>query len=616
MADYQGISFSMKTSTPNNTEADIVAFDQCSVFGLPDASVMLKSHRSGMRVLVPADIFGLMQNCVHYKTIAQHVEHLLVVDPSMTPHKEQLQQILEDLTNQGLMDSGQRLISKLKLAGSTSQENTSFAGVFIRTCDRPQQLMRLLEGLSQNQQKFGHQHPCIVVDDSRKADSQQQNLEICDDYENSGKLSIEYYGVQQQTEFINQLCQHFSEHQDTIQWLLGRQENFDETMFTGGRLLNHIVLKAAGHRFALFDDDAVCQPYQSPKMQHHWSFKSSPKDTWFYQNRDQMFTEIQELELDPLANHLDVLGKSLGELVSDLSAVKLDANALHGVSSANSLALKTDTQVFITRNGTFGDPGTSLMTWIYQQEDESLEHLNQDPEKFKHYSVNRTTWLGSNRFRAVNENSLMTTTLTGINGEQLIPPTGPCYRNEDYLFSRLVKFIHPDSLSFEFPWGLPHLPEPPRQWHPAKLDEPKTVGILGFMADIANNVERYCLAESAQQRLSYIGETYRALADASLMDLYQGVEENLLNARAATINEMQVTLDKHSDQPQYWKDDVQRIITANKNAIAQPEQTLFPDVGAGQTPETQTQSCQEMLGMFGDALKIWPMIWTYCQQND
>ena len=97
---------------------------------------------------------------------------------------------------------------------------------------------------------------------------------------------------------------------------------------------------------------------------------------------------------------------------------------------------------------------------------------------------------------------LMTTTLTGIDGSQLIPPTGSYYRNEDYLFSRLLKFIHPSSVIFEFPWGLPHLPEPPRQWHAAKLDEPRTVGILGFLADIANNVQPLCIAQSPQQRLA------------------------------------------------------------------------------------------------------------------
>ncbi|HFD11487.1 MAG TPA: hypothetical protein ENJ32_03295 [Crenotrichaceae bacterium] len=614
MAEYQGISFSMKSSSPTSMEADVVAFDQCAAFGLPEATVMLKSHRSGMRVLVPADIFGLLQHCVYYQTIAEHVDFLVTVDPAIAPHKDQIQQVLKDLKTQGLMDSGERLIGSLKSAKRTAAQPAGFAGTYIRTCDRPAQLKRLLESLCLNQERYGHQHRYIVVDDSRNAENLQQNQAICAEYITTGRLSTEYYGLQQQSEYVKQLTQAFPEHKKTIHWLLARDDRFDESMFTGGRLLNHIILLAAGQRFALFDDDAACQPYQSPQCEHVWSFKAQPKDAWFYQNREQMLAEIQPLELDPLSLHLDILGQSLGEIVNELSAVELTASALHGVRSDNSQTLKPDTRILVTRNGTFGDPGTSSMTWVYQQDNKVLERLVEDDNKYKQYTLNRTTWLGSHTFRAVNENALMTTTLTGIDGSQLIPPTGSFYRNEDYLFSRLLKFIHPHSLSFEFPWGLPHLPEPSRQWDAERLDEPKTVGILGFLADIANNVQRFCLAESPQQRLRYVGETYRSLADAKREVLNQGIEENLLNAQVATVNDMQIIIDNNKNQPQFWKDDIKRVIKANKDGLARSEQTLFPDVGAGDTRDQQVQSCQDVLDEFGDALILWPELWEYCKQ--
>lgn len=616
MADYQGISLSMTSTSTTNTEADVVAFDQCSAFNLPDATVLLKSHRSGMRVLVPADMFGLLQNCVQYQTITSHLDRLVSLDPAIAEHRNQLQQMLEDLKKQGVMDSGQQVISGLKSAGTTTRQPAAFAGIFIRTCDRPAQLKRLLDSLSEQQQRFGHQYRYIVIDDSRENQSQQQNELICSNCENSTGLQIEYYGLQQQADFHNKLAQAFPDYTDAINWLLARNEALPEDVFSGGRLLNHIVLLAAGKRFALFDDDAVCQPYQSPEMQHRWSFKAQPKDSWFYQDRDQMFTEIVSADLDPLTRHLDVLGKPLGQIVNDLSAVELSIDALDGVTSQAGENLKPETSILVTRNGTFGDPGTSSMNWIYQQDGKTLEHLTADHEKFQCYTGNRTTWLGSHRFRAVNENALMTTTLTGIDGSQLIPPTGSYYRNEDYLFSRLLKFIHPSSVIFEFPWGLPHLPEPPRQWHAAKLDEPRTVGILGFLADIANNLQPLCIAQSPQQRLRYLGETYRSLANAKLENLHDGIEENLLNARTATITDMQSLLDQHADQPQYWVEGVQRIIYANKQRLAQPEQNLFPDAGAGDTSRAQVETCQQVLGWFGDGLILWPQLWEYCKDND
>jgi|GEM_PF-6602498 len=615
MENYQGISFSMKNTFSSTQQADIVAFDQCSAFALPDASVMLKSHRSGMRLLVPADMYGLLQNCAHYQTIAKHVKDLISLDPSIEAHKDQISQVLEDLKNQGLMDSGQRLISQLKSAAITGAQTTSFAGTFIRTCDRPEQLKRLLESLSNNQQRHQHQCSYIVVDDSKNPGAQQKNQAICSDYQHNASISVQYYGIQQQAELITRSSQAFPNHSATIHWLLSHDDKLDNSTFTGGRILNHIVLLAAGQHFTLFDDDAVCQPIASPQMQHRWSFSSNPKDCRFYQDRNQMLTEIQSIELDPLTQHLDVLGKPLATVIKELSAVELSLNALRGVSSASGQIFNPQTPILITRNGTFGDPGTTSMAWVYQQPDHTQQQLTEDHEKYKQYLTNRTAWLGSQTFRAVNENALMTTTLTGIDGSQLMPPTGPCYRNEDYLFSRLLKFIHPSSLMFEFPWGLPHLPEPSRQWNPETLDEAKTVGILGFMADIANNTQRFCLADSPQQRLSYIGETYRALADAKLNVLADGIDENILNARTAIINDMQSLLSKQSDQPTYWINDLQRIINANQNALAQPKQDLFPDVGAGDTREQQVKSCQQTLKMFGNALTLWPELWEYCKHN-
>ncbi len=616
MADYPGISLSMTSTSTPASEADVIAFDQCSSFNLPGAMVLLKSHRSGMRVLVPADIFGLLQNCVHYRTIAHHVEHLVSLDPAIAEHQNQLEQVLKDLTSQGVMSSGQQWLGGVKSAEIPARQPAAFAGTFIRTCDRPAQLKRLLDSLSQHQQRFGHHHRYIVVDDSRETQSQQQNQVICSDCENNNGLQVVYYGMQQQADFQSKLAQVFPDHADTINWLLARDDDLSAGVFTGGRLLNHIVLLAAGKRFALFDDDAVCQPYQSPEMQHRWNFKAEPKDSWFYQDRDQLFAEILSADLDPLTRHLDVLGKSLGQVANDLSAVELGVDALDDVTSKDSETLRPETSILVTRNGTFGDPGTSSMTWIYQQDGKALEHLTKDHQSFKQYCNNRTTWLGSHRFRVVNETVLMTTTLTGIDGSQMIPPTGPCYRNEDYLFSRLLKFTHPSSAIFEFPWGLPHLPEPPRQWQAAQLDEPKTVGILGFLADLANNVQNLCIAQSPQQRLRYLGETYRTLANAELEKLNDGIEENLLNARTATIATMQSKLDHHSDQPQYWIEDLQRIIDANKKHLAQPEQNLFPDAEAGDTSRAQVQTCQQVLGRFGDGLILWSLLWEYCKKND
>ena len=126
----------------------------------------------------------------------------------------------------------------------------------------------------------------------------------------------------------------------------------------------------------------------------------------------------------------------------------------------------------------------------------------------------------------------------------------------------------------------------------------------------------YALHNHHNNDLRYLGETFRSLANAELKTLHDGIEENLLNARTATITDMQSVLDQHTDQPQYWMEGVQRIIDANKQRLAQPEQNLFPDAGAGDTSQAQVETCQQVLGLFGDGLILWPQLWEYCKNND
>jgi hypothetical protein len=271
--------------------------------------------------------------------------------------------------------------------------------------------------------------------------------------------------------------------------------------------------------------------------------------------------------------------------------------------------------VLLTQSGVFGDPGTFSTSWIYDLDGESRAQLVEDPEAYVKRRISRHLWLGTSSLRFSPDTSLVST-LTGIDNQKILPPSSPYFRNEDYLFGTLVKFIVPDSLALEFPWGLLHFPEPERIGNEQVLDKPESIGLLGFLADIANNTAKRCYASEARGRLHFLAETYLSLADADSKVLEEGIEENLLHARVHKINSLHSCLNTYRNLPKYWADDVHRLLQANSHALMSKEgQELFSEISAYQNREKQLSMTREMIAQFGKGLKVWHLLWKYCEEN-
>lgn len=616
MADFKGYSVNYSWSTQSAVKPEATknqplwAFAECTVFSLPRQQLLLKLKHSDKKLVTSEEAYQLLQLCGEFKTLAEHVEAILEALPQLTGKQAETIQLLEQFIQQGFMLSAEHMLEELT-AQPVSDSPIPLFGVVVRTCDRPEQLQRLLKSIHQLQVKSKQYHHFWIMDDSRKASSHTQNQRLVQHFCSiEDGLKVHYYGPQQQQKFTTQLKQTFPDSTTQIEWLLETHTEKSD-IFTGGRMLNHLLLMSAGQHFLLIDDDIVCQIHQAPGFKEGLSVSTRQTEVDFYHSRKAVCKNLERLTLDPFAEHINALGSSVA---NTLSGFESNSGILQGLTGSHAAKLNTKSRVIRTTSGIVGDPGTFSLAWIYEMEGITRERFLSNPAHFQQFRSNRCLWLGSAKRTLSMDPALMMTSLSGIDNSQLLPPVCPWFRNEDYLFGHLCKYLYPESATLDFPWGLVHFPVPERHWSEDKLDKPKNAGVLAFLADIAQCQSNHCLAEQAEQRLSLLAEMYLALADSDDRVLTEGIEENLLHTRVAAINQLQKQLEVQKQKPVHWEQDINRLLKANGEALVHNDM-IVSDAHAGEGRTQQVQTVRTVLEQIGLSMKVWPELWQYCQDH-
>ena len=122
--------------------------------------------------------------------------------------------------------------------------------------------------------------------------------------------------------------------------------------------------------------------------------------------------------------------------------------------------------------------------------------------------------------------------ITGLDNRQMLPPYLPITRGEDRLFGHMVDFVFPASVTLDYPWAVPHLPIPDRQWRHNDLDfTPGQLFPMFFMkkywikSTFANRIH-------PQDRLAALAAWFRDLAGASEKSLIAMYREDTLEMGA------------------------------------------------------------------------------------
>ncbi|MEZ5470537.1 MAG: hypothetical protein R3E90_02030 [Marinicella sp.] len=559
--------------------------------------LVFMDHRHGNNHVMTLQVLQAMGLTQQFKPMHEHIQVIEQNIPELRGQQTAIEKVLGFLKDKQLLLSETQWLEQLKTSSTTRE--VPYAGLVIRTCQRPDNLRRLLDSLNQYQLKHGVEHTVLVFDDSSDDKSQDENKKVCQD----SKVNVKYHGKQWQQQFISMLSQQFPEDTQQIKWLLAEQAGF-----TGGRVWNLAILALAGKKFAFYDDDYLIQPRKvQASLEDEVNLNENTQLSVGFGLNIRAIKELSHpVESDVLGQMANACGNYFGHWWRQ-EGIK-SHSSLYGWRLVDLERLNSESVIKSTGNGTWGSPRAESNYWLFLLKGEEREAFWQDRETYLdnieasnllHYTAN---------FAALSLSYFAPST---IDNSTLTPYVMPINKNEDHFFNCMMQGCYPDQVSLHFPVMMGHIQTTTR--------DRSSFNHLARRPNFNNFVADYVLAVSTKIHTKDVAVRYDALRSAiddlcssSDMALELRLREYMTKTRADLVYSLQNIMEEVPDAPIYWQADVREIIQANGKAIKNNPPPVLSDWDASLSLENCIVKVRHDLKEVVDAMKVWPKLWNFC----
>jgi hypothetical protein len=598
------------TPTPRiDPGAPLFASEDGVVASLSNNECIFQTRRTGETHVMTYQVLQALDQCREFRPLDEHVTRIQTTIQGLHGKRENIRRVLDNLCQRGLLVSDADFLRRLAAAPAT--EAAPLRAVFIRACDRPAQLERLLKSLTECERRFRTTRRYVLIDDSTLADAANRHRDLLREFARATGCKLTYLGAAEQARFVERLVKAVPQAQKALPPMVLRAAS--GSGFGGGRSWNLALLLSAGAGLVLLDDDQ-CLPLRRPDgvLDGIDPDPSAPAFTRFYRNLENAFGAGEEFTGDPFELHLEILGRAFGSLLGD-ARYTIERKVLRGLSLGRLDHLAAEANVIATRQGAYGSSRTESGAWLYQLDAESRAEFWRDRESYLRNVEAGSIWYGHRRARVT---TVGTFTPFALDNRELLPCTNALGRGEDALFAHVARLCHPGSLSIELPVAIGHAQESARRRSDRTLAAPPP-RFNYFVGDFVQRQLGEFLAEDPAQRLGLLAANLRDMAGASATRRLRMLREYLAYVRADAIERLQQQYESAQGAPIYWQADVRSIIEANGRALtakAPPRLGDWPD-------DLDEAGCAALLR--DEALRLaaaydtWPAVWAYaCEQGE
>lgn len=297
--------------------------------------------------IVSSQIIELLWRCRTFATLDDHAQNLLgadmngkqapahwrrIVQRFLPNHNrghrrlKEIKQQLQELADEGLLVAYQDIIKACCKKDFQDLPHQTITSVGIMTCNRVDYLKRALSSYVANAKQFERKQAFIVVDGSEHTHAKKKYQQVLQSMQKSCEGTIYYCGVEEKKQFAKRLIEQ-GLPPDVVNFSLFDVEQCGNST---GMNRNALLLSTAGDLFFSADDDTVCRIAPAPHLKEGLAFKSGadPNEWWFYPNRQAGLRAVNFVEKDILSLHETLLGKDIGQCISDLGKNEIDFNQL------------------------------------------------------------------------------------------------------------------------------------------------------------------------------------------------------------------------------------------------------------------------------------------------
>jgi hypothetical protein len=535
---------------------------------------------------------AVLSACEGGRMLAEHEAHAAQRLSAPAEHRPAIRELLERCARAGLLMSLPDLVRRF---GAPSESPAApFAGVAVRTCDRPDELRRVLESAKALQARTGVAYPWHVFDDSRRAESRRANGEVL---RACGSLEANYHGASAVAALARELGAAHPELAGEIAASLDAARDGEATY---GRPLNFLLLRFAGHRLLIIDDDMLLDPRRPPRGRSGVEVGAAREPAYWYETIDAAYAACPSLDADPIEAHLRWLGMSLAQAWAQAERTGLALRELDGEAAAR---FAPDARIAVTRTGLLGDPGWAAFS--AQQlvlSEETRQWLAADPDAVRYAFESQIQWRGWLATGLVPQ-VLPSSTLLGIDNSRLMPPTLRAAAGEDIVFGEAVACVYRNAWTVNLPFALPHLRTERRQWLTPRDS------LVGDPARCLVLYARACApaiaAEDPQERMLRLGGIFRDFGEASDTALVATLEEQAAEYASSLRFVIQEQLDDAAT-PDAWK----RVV---RQWLASP--ILQLDQESLRAAIAPPAAVRALAREYGRTLTAWPQLWAHCRER-
>jgi hypothetical protein len=548
--------------------------------------------------------------CREFRSLDEHAVRIQSTIPGLAGKRDDIRRVLEGLVQRKLLLGDVDFIKRLQSAPARVQ--APMRAVFIRACDRPEQLAYLLTSLTDYERRYRANRRYVLIDDSVLAAHINEQRDLLREFARTTGCKVSYIGRSESAKLVEKFSKANPQARDAAAALLLREAHPQAQRFGGGRSRNLALLLSAGARLTLLDDD-LRLPLRRPDFAQA-GLDPNPNATAqarFYSSMEQALGSGSEIDEDPFELHLETCGQSLGAFASGRYGISRDA--LRGVNLSRLDLLSAEAHIVTTQHGSYGSSRTESTLWLYQTLDPlSRAEFWRDRESYTRNIEAHYLLYGVAQARV---DEVPGFTPFALDNSVMLPCTNPVGRAEDSLGSALTRYCLPEAVALELPVAIGHVQESLRKRSANTLgaSQPR---VNDFLRDFVRRQFGLFRAEDPGQRLTLMAEVMRDLARASSKERVAHLSEYLSYVRADVIDRLQHQLEAATDAPVYWQADVRAIVQANAKMLlasdAAPRLADWPE-------DLDASGCARALGAELDAManscEHWPALWNHAAEQ-
>ena len=173
--------------------APLYASEAGVVASLSNSECIFQVRRSGDTHVMTFQVLQALDQSREFRSLDEHVARILATVPGLQSQREGVVRVLDGLTQRGLLVSDRDFLQRA--AAGASREPAPLRAVFIRACDRPDQLAHLLDSLAEYERRFRANRHYVLLDDSSTREATNRHRDLLREFARATGCKLSYIGA-------------------------------------------------------------------------------------------------------------------------------------------------------------------------------------------------------------------------------------------------------------------------------------------------------------------------------------------------------------------------------------------------------------------------------------